>query len=629
MRTLVPRLVAATAMALGAVAIGSPVRAADPIPSIDARTWRPSTDPQAGLAIEHATTPGPGNWSVGAWTAYAHQPITLRRAGTDDVAYRPIEGVWSLDLVANVGLGSRAAIGLGLPTFLYQDGSSSLPSTVHLSGAVPTSGIGDLAIHGKGTIVSNENGGLGLALLGNLTLPTGNRASFMGEGAITVGARLLAEYSLLIAGAQVSAGYHMRPERRTWPDAAVGGYRHGDVLPWSIGFWFRPKIIGVDEKNRQRWELALHGALPIEPVGPFGAGEPGSAALTPALLALSDRVALGKQRDAFFIGGAEIGLTSAIGVPAFRIVLGIGWGPREHDMDHDGVPDDVDQCPEIPEDKDGFEDADGCPEVDNDDDGILDKEDACPNVKGVETKDPKTNGCPADQDSGDDLPDRADACPDQAEDMDGFQDADGCPDPDNDGDGVPDVNDACPNKAGEPSTDPARNGCPNVDRDGDTFENDVDRCPDVAEVFNGVDDEDGCPDEGGKPLAVIDPAKGVRLDRPIKFVGSESAPEVDPASVVVLRAIALDLHRHRDWTLAIGAKPGAGAPTVAQQNALARAFAVVSTIARLAKRDGAAETVGWDAVKAQADATSGLGFLVLVAPAQPAAKPMPLTPAKP
>ena len=49
------------------------------------------------------------------------------------------------------------------------------------------------------------------------------------------------------------------------------------------------------------------------------------------------------------------------------------------DRDHDGILDNVDKCPDEPEDKDGFEDEDGCPDKDNDKDGILDTKDKCPN----------------------------------------------------------------------------------------------------------------------------------------------------------------------------------------------------------------------------------------------------------
>ncbi len=95
------------------------------------------------------------------------------------------------------------------------------------------------------------------------------------------------------------------------------------------------------------------------------------------------------------------------------------------DTDGDGIPDNVDQCILEPEDRDGYLDDDGCPDVDNDGDGIPDSKDQCPN---------------------------------EPEDFDGYKDDDGCPDPDNDGDGVPDVDDFCPNTPGIPGGD--KPGCP-------------------------------------------------------------------------------------------------------------------------------------------------------------------------
>jgi FKBP-type peptidyl-prolyl cis-trans isomerase FkpA len=60
------------------------------------------------------------------------------------------------------------------------------------------------------------------------------------------------------------------------------------------------------------------------------------------------------------------------------------------DQDGDGLSDDVDKCPDQAEDRDGFEDSDGCPEPDNDQDGLKDGVDKCPNDPG-----PATNGgCP-------------------------------------------------------------------------------------------------------------------------------------------------------------------------------------------------------------------------------------------
>lgn len=97
------------------------------------------------------------------------------------------------------------------------------------------------------------------------------------------------------------------------------------------------------------------------------------------------------------------------------------------DTDKDGIYDDVDQCPTLAEDMDGFMDTDGCPDADNDGDGIPDVNDNCPN---------------------------------QAEDMDGWQDADGCPDIDNDGDGILDRDDKCPNVAEVFNSFEDADGCP-------------------------------------------------------------------------------------------------------------------------------------------------------------------------
>ncbi|MBZ4331842.1 Ig-like domain-containing protein [Corallococcus sp. AS-1-12] len=68
--------------------------------------------------------------------------------------------------------------------------------------------------------------------------------------------------------------------------------------------------------------------------------------------------------------------------------------PASADTDGDGIPDAEDRCPTAAEDKDGFEDEDGCPDPDNDKDGIPDADDQCPLeaevINGVNDED----GCP-------------------------------------------------------------------------------------------------------------------------------------------------------------------------------------------------------------------------------------------
>jgi OOP family OmpA-OmpF porin len=156
--------------------------------------------------------------------------------------------------------------------------------------------------------------------------------------------------------------------------------------------------------------------------------------------------------------------------------LGISyrWGVR--DRDGDGVPDNVDRCPDQP----GPAALAGCP--DSDGDGIPDIDDLCPNEPGPAS----TGGCP-DRD-GDGIADKDDRCPDEA----GPAKFAGCPD--RDGDGIPDIDDRCPDEAG-----PAElAGCP--DRDGDGIPDIDDRCPDEA----GPASTRGCPDRDGDGVADID-----------------------------------------------------------------------------------------------------------------------------
>ena len=167
------------------------------------------------------------------------------------------------------------------------------------------------------------------------------------------------------------------------------------------------------------------------------------------------------------------------------------------DADGDGIADDVDRCPEVPEDLDGYEDADGCPEdQDTDGDRIPDSRDRCPDAPEDYDGDADDDGCPdaaADRD-GDGVVDPDDKCPDVAEDRDGFQDADGCPDPDNDLDGIADAADKCPLQPEDKDGFEDLDGCPDPDNDQDRIADAVDRCPNEPEDYDGDADTDGCPD---------------------------------------------------------------------------------------------------------------------------------------
>jgi OOP family OmpA-OmpF porin len=213
------------------------------------------------------------------------------------------------------------------------------------------------------------------------------------------------------------------------------------------------------------------------------------------------------------------------------------------DSDKDGIVDSKDKCPYEPEDPDGFEDEDGCPDYDNDHDGILDVNDKCPNDPEDKDGFEDVDGCPDYDNDFDNVPDSSDKCPNEPEDRDNFQDQDGCPDFDNDADNIPDSTDKCPNIPEDIDMFEDADGCPDFDNDKDGIPDSVDQCISIPEIFNGFRDEDGCPDTLIKPTAKEIQVLNTRL-RDINF--KTASAELLPASNAALDFIVGFLKQYPD-----------------------------------------------------------------------------------
>lgn len=235
-----------------------------------------------------------------------------------------------------------------------------------------------------------------------------------------------------------------------------------------------------------------------------------------------------------------------IGTPDAQVYFALSWEGHlgKLDPDKDGIAGSLDRCPNQPEDADGFEDADGCPDLDNDKDGVSDLADACPgqseDVDGFQDQD----GCPELDNDGDEMTDVKDQCPNAAEDRDGFEDLDGCPDIDNDHDGVADSVDQC---VLEPQGVKGLKGCPMRDADGDNIPDDLDQCPNEGEILNGYQDADGCPDKAPveeKTLIL----KGVNFETGKAKLTPESLPVLDDIAAQLQAAtnIVLEVSGHTD-----------------------------------------------------------------------------------
>ncbi|MCA9565820.1 MAG: OmpA family protein, partial [Myxococcales bacterium] len=226
-----------------------------------------------------------------------------------------------------------------------------------------------------------------------------------------------------------------------------------------------------------------------------------------ALLGLRFRAARGLT----ITTGGGAGVSGGLGTPDYRIFLGVGYGPTDAaDSDGDGLNDDEDGCPDVPEDFDSFEDDDGCPEADNDGDGIVDSEDQCPL---------------------------------QPEDPDTWEDQDGCPDPDNDSDGIADSVDTCPLDSEDPDGWQDQDGCPDPDNDGDGFLDADDGCPLEAETVNSYQDDDGCPD------AIAETPECYAFDHRVHFDNDSST--LDAQARTTLSEVAELMNQHPEIEMVV------------------------------------------------------------------------------
>lgn len=404
-----------------------------------------SFDRRGGLQLSHPQLGAANSWYAGVGLVYANDPLVREfEDGTEEAV---VSHQFSTRLQGGYTIQEIVRIDVAVPIYprVVVSGQGSFAfGDITLSGLVPIWETGD------------SDMGFAFAVKPFIVIPSGSTDAFTGQGGFGGGLDLaVGGYVIEDLNWRVNAGMDL--SRKVALDDlnlgstfdVGGGLDYRITEEWLAGAEVTSK---VDIAGGSAWN-----ENPIE--GHIYGGYWHETGLTATL-------------------GLGTGLLAGIGAPDYRIALALGFRlPDVSDTDGDGYKDDVDACPMDPEDFDGFEDEDGCPEADNDQDGILDASDTCPL---------------------------------EPEDKDGWEDADGCPDPNNDDDGLIDADDDCPNEWGPDVTV----GCP--DRDEDNLADSEDACPDDPGplVTNGCPDRDNdrvpdmrdeCPDEPIPPQA--DPAR--------------------------------------------------------------------------------------------------------------------------
>jgi len=501
---------------------------------VDAQLYKPALDPYGVFSVERVQ--GLPQWDIAARlsASFAASPLKLSvpMTGSDEVLKSQLTlnfgfafGItdwlsFAFDLPlthAPLGTGygkdglyrpvppDQAQVGTGF--YSVRPEQNTLPSE---------DSPGDARVGVKLRFTGRGDWGIGATLVGYA--PFGDEDVFGGGSAATFEPKLVLERRLgsrgfvaLNAGARIRKGTLVET-RQTDSSGVVMNDAQNRPVYFPLLYVGTEAVVGLGARYQLGERVGLgvegYGLIPIAKTDSTACGDGcRNGDLTADALG---GVYLTPSADVTITvaGGAGV-VPDAVRRDPFRAVVSLAWTPSaegasaQGDRDGDGIPDREDVCPDEPEDKDGFQDDDGCPDPDNDLDGTADKDDKCPNQ--AEDKDgfQDDDGCPDADDDGDGIPDVLDKCPKEQEDKDGFQDADGCPEPDNDGDGVLDKDDKCPNE---------------------------------PETVNGVDDLDGCPDQAvqGGPRLALD-----RIDlqgEKIEFVGRSA--RLTAASQQALEGVA-------------------------------------------------------------------------------------------
>jgi len=465
----------------------------------------------------------------------------------------------------NYGIENMAVVGIAVPIMVLDGPNVIVPGLYNDQNnpqGLDSQGFGNITLHGKLRILRYEQHDIGLAGILQIELPTGSSAELRGDPGFALWPSLavdwvpLNEFRLglnvgyrLVTGEGAVVPYRgrLRPVNDT--ASAAGNL----LFPTGIcegganvtnatcpGDPYNVTPTEYDDVITGGLAMAIRFADSAEIVGDAYLGQIGSGIGDDGTLGVE---ALGGLKmyvedNSYLVLAGGGSVLESISTADVRVVLGFIFEPSIGDRDGDGYKDDVDECPDDPEDFDNFEDAEGCPDPDNDRDGILDVDDECPLVPEDHDGDADDDGCPegniGDRD-GDGILDNVDECPDDPEDRDGFQDEEGCPDPDNDNDGILDVDDLCPNDPEDKDGFQDKDGCPDPDNDKDRILDNDDTCPNDPETYNGFEDEDGCPDRGN---VIIEENEIIILEK--IYFATDSA-EILSRSFPIVDAVAATL----------------------------------------------------------------------------------------
>ncbi|MFL5319146.1 MAG: OmpA family protein [Myxococcaceae bacterium] len=373
--------------------------------SFDAVPVKPTPTANSGIAQDGAALPPQGSLHGAVLLDFNLGVLSLKLGDQklgDLIPYR-----MDAHAMLSYQLHRRFEIAGSIPvTVLQGDNFELLNAQGFPQPGVSAVGLDDPRLLARFMLLDPETFPVALTVIGEVRAPLGAEQSFLGGHGFLLAPRVAIERAFGPLRVLGNAGYRFR-DYGQFLNLYVGNEFHA-----SAGVIYR----FADYENISGIEALAEMHLSTPTNAPFNFQQADSLK-SPWELLVGARARLVKNWGAELSIGRGIGLQSGYGREALRVIAGVRYDFSYADKDGDGITDDLDACVDQPEDKDGFEDSDGCPDPDNDQDGILDGQDQCPLEPGTKEMD----GCP-DRD-GDDIPDNVDKCPDQP----GPPENDGCP----------------------------------------------------------------------------------------------------------------------------------------------------------------------------------------------------------
>jgi len=341
---------------------------------IDVSRFVPALDQDSFLGVQGTRTPGHMKLNFALWTDYGSHLLAVSPPDGADIL--AVEHRVTARAMAQLGVGGRIAFALDAPVVPWQSGQQ----TGIDSSDIATMAVADPRLLARVRLLGESTDdrvlrrdGPGIALQAATTLPLGARDSYIGEGAVRTQLSLLGDFQIFGAGLGASIDWVHRFEPRD-----LYASRFHDELGFGVAF-------KLPIPSHPRWIPMVEARAMTDAANPFA-----QQATTAVEGDVALRVLVGSFAVNFAVG---TGFNGGVGTPGVRGVLGLHWTPRADDSDGDGIDDDDDVCAHMPEDSDGVEDSDGCPDPDNDNDLINDVDDLCPNVEALEGQDEDEDGC--------------------------------------------------------------------------------------------------------------------------------------------------------------------------------------------------------------------------------------------